>query len=159
MSSDMSDRHSEEILQLGTFCLGEEEFGVDILKLREIIRIMPITKVPCADGFVEGAINLRGSIIPIINMRARFNMAAKSFDRQTRIINMEVNGLIVGFIVDSVGQVRRIPAKMVEPPPPVIASVDSEYIIGVSNFNERLLILLDIDKLISSELLESLQQL
>lgn len=157
--SDPMTEQQDAILQLGTFSLGEEEFGVDILKLREIIRIMQITKVPCADGFVEGAINLRGSIIPIINLRARFGLPPKEFDRQTRIINMEVNGLIVGFIVDSVGQARRIPAKLVEPPPPVIASMDSEYIIGVTNFNDRLLILLDIDKLISIELLESLSQL
>ncbi len=157
-SAERSERQ-DELIQLGTFCLGEEEFGVDILKLREILRIMPITKVPCADRFVEGAINLRGSIIPILNLRARFGMPGRSFDSQTRIINMEVNGLIVGFIVDSVGQVRRIPAKMVEPPPPVIANMDSEYIVGVADFNERILILLDIDKLISPELLDNLTQM
>ena len=161
MSNDTSGRseRQDELIQLGTFRLDEEEFGVDILKLREILRIMPITKVPCADGFVEGAINLRGNIIPIVNLRARFGLPCRPFDSQTRIINMEVNGLIVGFIVDSVGQVRRIPAKMVEPPPPVIASVDSEYIIGVADFNERLLMLLDIDKLISPDLLTSLSQI
>ena len=158
MNTVTSDKQGE-LLQLGTFCLGEEEFGVDLLKLREILRIMPITKVPCADGFVEGAINLRGVIIPIVNLRARFGLPGKAFDGQTRIINMDVNGLVIGFIVDSVGQVRRIPAKMVEPPPPVIASMDSEYIIGVVDFNERLLILLDIDKLISPELLDNLSQL
>lgn len=158
MNTVTSDKQGE-LLQLGTFCLGEEEFGVDLLKLREILRIMPITKVPCADGFVEGAINLRGVIIPIVNLRARFGLPGKAFDGQTRIINMDVNGLVIGFIVDSVGQVRRIPAKMVEPPPPVIASMDSEYIIGVVDFNERLLILLDIDKLISPELLDNFSQL
>ena len=157
--SDVSAFLNADTLQLGTFIVGGEEFGVDILKLREIIRIMPITKVPCADGFVEGAINLRGQIIPIINLRKRFGLPGKEFDRDTRIINMEVNNFVVGFIVDSVGQVRRISGNLVEPAPAVVATVDSEYINGVAKIEDRLLILLDMGKLVSDELLQSLVQL
>lgn len=157
--SDTTAFLNADTLQLGTFMVGGEEFGVDILKLREIIRVMPITKVPCADGFVEGAINLRGQIIPIINLRKRFGLPFKEFDKDTRIINMEVNDYVVGFIVDSVGQVRRIPGYLVEPPPAVIASVDSEYIHGVAKVDDRLLILLDMARLVTDELLESLAQM
>ena len=148
-----------DTLQLGTFCLGHEQYGVDILKFREIIRVMPITRVPCAERFVEGAINLRGIIIPIINLRARFGLPPKPIDSSTRIINMDVDHLIIGFIVDSIGQVRRIPANSVEPPPPVVASIDSEYITGISNVDDRLLIILDFDKIISEETLAQLAQM
>jgi len=151
--------HATDMIQLGTFSLGTEEFAVDLLKFREIIRMLPITKVPCAEDFVEGAINLRGVIIPIVNLRARFRMPPKPFDKGTRIINMDVDGLTIGFIVDSIGQVSRIPTNSIEPPPAVIACVDSEYISGISNINDKLLIILDVDKIMSPETLLQLAQL
>lgn len=158
MNNSMSGLHGETI-QLGSFYLGREEFAVDLLKFREIIRVIPITKVPCSARYVEGAINLRGSIIPIINLRARFGLPLKPFDNETRIINMDVEHLVIGFIVDSIGQVKRIPVASVEPPPAVVAAVDSEYITGISNIDDRLLIILDVGKIISAEILENLAQL
>lgn len=155
---EQMQRKDDELLQLVTFSIGEEEFGVDILKVQEIIRTMEITKVPRAQDFVEGVINLRGKVIPIIDLRRRFGFTSKVHDKHTRIIVIEINNMIVGFVVDSVSEVLRIPAATVEPPPPVVAGVESEYISGVGKLEDRLLILLDLDKLLSNEDLEALTQ-
>lgn len=155
---DQTKRLDDELLQLVTFSIGEEEFGVDILKVQEIIRTMEITKVPRAEAFVEGVINLRGKVIPILDLRRRFKLPSKAHDKHTRIIVIEMNNMIVGFVVDSVSQVLRIPSNTVEPPP-VVAGVDSEYISGVGKLQDSLLILLDLNKLLSSADLESLAQM
>ncbi len=152
-------KKDDELLQLVTFSIGEEEFGVDILKVQEIIRTMEITKVPRAQDFVEGVINLRGKVIPIIDLRRRFGFSSKEHDKHTRIIVIEINNMIVGFVVDSVSEVLRIPTATVEPPPPVVAGVESEYISGVGKLEDRLLILLDLDKLLSSEDMNTLSQM
>lgn len=149
-------KQDDELLQLVTFSIGEEEFGVNILKVQEIIRTMEITKVPRAPEFVEGVINLRGKVIPIIDLRRRFGLAPKGHDKNTRIIVIEINNVIVGFVVDAVSEVLRIPASTVEPPPPVVAGVESDYISGVGQLQDRLLIMLDLDKLLSSEDMEML---
>lgn len=152
MAMDSSQKkQDDELLQLVTFSIGEEEFGVNILKVQEIIRTMEITKVPRSPDFVEGVINLRGKVIPIIDLRRRFGLAPRPEDKDTRIIVIEINSIIVGFVVDAVSEVLRIPASTVEPPPPVVAGVDSDYISGVGKLQDRLLIMLDLDKLLSSE--------
>lgn len=152
-------KQDDELLQLVTFSIGEEEFGVNILKVQEIIRTMEITKVPRAPAFVEGVINLRGKVIPIIDLRRRFGLASKAHDKNTRIIVIEINNIIVGFVVDAVSEVLRIPTSTVEPPPPVVAGVDSDYISGVGKLQDRLLIMLDLDKLLSSEDIEMLSSM
>lgn len=157
--ADMQKKQDDELIQLVTFSIGEEEFGVDILKVQEIIRTMEITKVPRAQDFVEGVINLRGKVIPIIDLRRRFGLPSKAHDKYTRIIVIEINNMIVGFVVDSVSEVLRIPAGTVEPPPAVVAGMDSEYISGVGKLHDRLLILLDLDKLLSGADIEALGQL
>ena len=144
-------KQDAELLQLVTFSIGEEEFGVDILSVQEIIRMMDITKVPRAPEFVEGVINLRGKVIPIIDLRRRFGLTTRDHDKHTRIIVIEINNMIVGFVVDSVSEVLRIPASTVEPPPPVVSGLESEYISGVGKLEDRLLILLDLNKLLSGE--------
>lgn len=156
---EITQKKDDELLQLVTFSIGEEEFGVDILKVQEIIRTMEITKVPRAPEFVEGVINLRGKVIPIIDLRRRFGLVPKSHDSHTRIIVIEINSMIVGFVVDSVSEVLRIPVSTVEPPPPVVAGMDSDYISGVGKLHDRLLILLDLDKLLSDADLQRLGQM
>ncbi|TVM15859.1 chemotaxis protein CheW [Oceanidesulfovibrio indonesiensis] len=151
MAEETQKRQDAELIQLVTFSIGEEEFGVDILKVQEIIRTMEITKVPRAPHFVEGVINLRGKVIPIIDLRKRFGLSSREHDKHTRIIVIEINNMIVGFVVDSVSEVLRIPASTVEPPPPVVAGLESEYISGVGKLEDRLLILLDLDRLLSGE--------
>ncbi|KAF1077595.1 chemotaxis protein CheW [Halodesulfovibrio sp. MK-HDV] len=152
-------KQDDELMQLVTFSIGEEEFGVDILKVQEIIRTMEITKVPKAPVFVEGVINLRGKVIPIIDLRRRFGLSSKEHDKHTRIIVIEINNMIVGFVVDSVSEVLRIPAGTVEPPPAVVAGMESEYISGVGKLQDRLLILLDLDRLLSNDDLDVLGQI
>lgn len=146
------------LLQLVTFNISSEEFGVDILKVQEIIRTMEITKVPRAPEFVEGVINLRGKVIPIIDLRKRFSMESRTHDSQTRIVVIEINNMIVGFVVDSVSEVLRIPADTVVPPPSVVSGVDSEFISGVGKLSDRLLILIDLEKLLSPEEHAALEQ-
>lgn len=146
----------QKLIQLVTFSIGEEEFGVNILQVQEIIRTMEITNVPRAPEFVEGVINLRGKVIPIVDMRSRFGLESKDHDKYTRIIVVEIGMIIVGFVVDSVSEVLRIPASSVQPPPPVVAGMDSDYIDGVGKLEDRLLILLDLDSLIDNEEMEAL---
>ena len=149
--SEIQKKQDAELIQLVTFSIGEEEFGVDILKVQEIIRTMEITKVPKAPEFVEGVINLRGNVIPIIDLRKRFGLETRIHDKHTRIIVIEINKMVVGFVVDSVSEVLRIPSNTVEPPPPVVSGLESEYISGVGKLENRLLILLDLDRLLSGE--------
>lgn len=144
------DPHDDDLIQLVTFRIGEEEFGVDILAVQEIIRLMQITMVPRAPEFIEGVINLRGKVIPVINMRRRFNKAQLEPDSSTRIVVMELEQKIVGFLVDGVSEVLRIPESTVEDPPPVVAGIGSEYIRGIGKLDNRLLILLNLDHLLSS---------
>ncbi|KHK01386.1 chemotaxis protein CheW [Desulfovibrio sp. TomC] len=151
MSEPTTMKQENELLQLVTFGIGDEEFGIDILKVQEIIRTMAITKVPNSPPYVEGVINLRGKVIPVIDLRSRFNMDYHPHDNQTRIIVIELHGMIIGFVVDGVSEVLRIQSNTVEPPPPVVSGIESEYIKGVGKLDDRLLILLDLDKLIPVE--------
>lgn len=144
-------RQENELLQLVTFGIGEEEFGIDILKVQEIIRTMAITKVPNSPPHVQGVINLRGKVIPVIDLRSRFLLESKQHDSQTRIIVVDLHRVVIGFVVDGVSEVLRIQSNTVEPPPPVVSGIESEYIKGVGKLDDRLLILLDLDKLIPIE--------
>lgn len=143
------EQHSTELLQLVGFQLGNEEYGIDILKVQEINRVTDITKIPQSPDFVEGVINLRGNIIPIIDLRKRFRMPEREHDRQTRIVVGEIDDRTVGFIVDAVSEVIRLPLNTVEPPPPIVSGEKAEYIKGVGKLEDRLLMLLDIDKILT----------
>ncbi len=156
--NETQEKVDEEILQLVGFKIGEEEFAVDILKVQEIIKLVDITPVPNAPEFVEGVINLRGKVIPIISLRKRFGFDHKEHDLRTRIIVVELEGKLVGFIVDAVTEVLRIPSSTVEPPPPIISKIESDYLKGVGKLDERLLILLDIDKVLSQKEKEAIEK-
>ncbi len=142
---------SDEILQLVSFNIGSEEFGVDILKVQEINRMVEITRVPRSPEFVEGIINLRGKVIPIIDLRKRFNLELSEHDKNTRIVVVDIDGQTMGMIVDSVSEVLRIPASTIEPTPDVVTSIESDYIRGVAKLDNRLLIYLDLAKILSGE--------
>ncbi|MEW6719908.1 MAG: chemotaxis protein CheW [Thermodesulfobacteriota bacterium] len=137
------------IQQLVTFRLGDEEYGVDILKVHEIDRMMDITEVPNAPPSIEGVINLRGKVIPVINLRKKFDLPPREPDARTKIVVVDI-GTSAGMIVDSVSEVLRISSDIVEPPPAMAAGVSSEYIRGVGKLKDRLLILLDIEKLLGA---------
>ena len=147
----MMESQSEDLLQLVSFNLGKEEFAVDILKIQEINRMVEITKVPKSPDFVEGVINLRGKVIPIIDLRKRFNLPGSESTKQTRIVVVDIDNMVVGLVVDAVSEVLRLPANTVEPPPPIVAGIDSEYISGVGKLEDRLLILLELDKVLSKD--------
>ena len=138
-----------EPLQLVSFQVGGEEFCLDILRVQEIIRIQALTRVPNSPAFVEGVINLRGKVIPVIALRKRFGLQELAHDKQTRIVVSQTHGAVLGFIVDSVSEVLRIPADTVEPPPR-LGKVEREYVSGVGKLNDRLLILLDVDRMLSN---------
>ncbi len=158
-TTETSHDASEEI-QLVSFFLGEDEFGADILMVQEIIRIQPITRVPNAPHFVEGVINLRGKVIPIVDLRKRLNVSGTAEDpRKVRVIVVDVEGKITGFIVDSVSQVLRIPQSTIDPAPSIVSvDIDSEYIVGVSKLTDRLLILLNFNKILSKKETRELQE-
>ena len=140
-----------ELLQLVSFKIGEEEFGVDILKVQEINRMLQITKVPNAPSFVKGVVNLRGRIIPVVDLRSRLGMPSIEFNSKTRIVVVELENRTVGFIVDEVSEVLRIPRNITEAPPAMVANVEADYITAVGKLEDRLLILLDLDKIFNFE--------
>lgn len=140
-------KDASEILQLVTFLIGNEEYAVDILYVQEINRMIPITKVPNSPDFVEGVINLRGRVIPVIDLRTKLGLQKKEHDQNTRIIVIEVQTNTLGFIVDAVREVLRIPASITEAPPELASGIDSEFIKSVGKLEDRLLILIDLDKI------------
>jgi purine-binding chemotaxis protein CheW len=146
------ERNSEERMQLVNFSLDGEEYGVEVLKVREIIRMSNITRVPNTLHYVEGVINLRGKVIPVISLRKRFSLATADNDSRTRIIVMDMASELSGFIVDSVVEVIRISADEIQPPPPVLTgNIDQEYFTGVINREDKLLVMLDLERLFSNE--------
>ncbi|MDO8426512.1 MAG: chemotaxis protein CheW, partial [Deltaproteobacteria bacterium] len=132
----------KEVFQLVTFRLGNEEFSLDILKVQEIIRHMELTRVPRTPDFVDGVINFRGRVIPVLDFRKRFGLPAEDKTNETRIIVVDVDDRTVGLKVDAVSEVLRIPSDTVEPPPAIVTGAESEYIKGVGKLDGRLLILL-----------------
>jgi len=138
----------DEVLQFVTFTLNDEEYAVDILSVQEINRITEITKVPNSPDYVEGVINLRGKVIPVINLRSKFGFEEKSTDDNSRIIIMEIQGIINGIIVDSVSEVLRIPASSIEAAPSVASDTISQFIKGLAKLDNRLIILVEINNLV-----------
>ena len=149
MKESKKQHENEKLVQLVSFILGKELFGIEILHVQEIIRLLSITKVPNSPQFIEGVINLRGRVIPIIDLRVRLDLEKTDHSQSTRIIVVELNENVVGFIVDEVNEVLRIPTTILEPPPPLVEGVDSEYIIAVGKLEDRLLILMDLEKILS----------
>lgn len=133
-----------------TFNLAEEEYGLEILTVREIIGIMDITRVPQTANFMKGVINLRGKIIPVIDLRAKFGLSRATYNDQTCIIVVDV-GIPMGIIVDTVQEVHDIPEANIEPAPELGASVDTSFILGMGKVNNSVKILLDIRNVLTSD--------
>ena len=133
-----------------TFMLADEEYGLEILKVREIIGIMDITKVPQTPAFMQGVINLRGKVIPVIDLRTKFRLPRKEYDDQTCIIVVDV-GILMGIIVDTVQEVHDIPTGEIEPPPQLGSSVDTSFILGMGKVDDKVKILLDIDRVLTTD--------
>ncbi|CAK8714597.1 MAG: purine-binding chemotaxis protein CheW [Candidatus Electronema aureum] len=148
----------EQLMQLVGFTIGKEQFGVDILMVQEIIRSAPITSVPNSPDFIEGVINLRGNIIPVIELRKRLNLYRKESDtKDAWILILDIGGRVTGFIVDSVTKVLKIMESTIEPPPDVImAGLANRYIKGVCDIGGSLLILLDFNRILMADELQQL---
>jgi len=134
-------------LQLVSFEVAGEEFAVDILAVREINRMMQITQVPSSAADVEGVVNLRGRIVPVVNLRTRLGLERAAHSRDSRIIVVEVDDRTIGFIVDRVKQVLRIDPGMIDQTPELSTHADAHYIHGVGKLNDRLIILLNLQRL------------
>lgn len=134
-----------------TFTLGEEEYGLEILKVREIIGMMKITRVPRMPGFVLGVINLRGKVIPVMDLRLKFGMQYKENTELTCIIVVELEDMLMGVVVDRVFEVANIDSGNIEETPSFGVDVDTEYITGIGKVGDRVIILLDVDRVLSAD--------
>ena len=136
--------------QLVIFRLQNEEFGVEITDVREIVKPQHITRLPHVADYIEGVTNLRGEVIPVICLRKRFGLEPQENTQETRIVILEVGGSLVGYVVDAVTETLRLPENAIEPPPSSIAGLRSDYLAGGGKLDERLLILLEVDKILGS---------
>ena len=135
---------ADELLQLVTFNLDNEEFAINILEVQEINRMTEITKMPNSPHHVEGVVNLRGRVIPVVSLRKKLGLAETEKNEHSRIMIMDMQGNTMGLIVDAVSEVLRIPADIVEPPPPLSTDLSTEYIKGVAKLEDRLIMLVDL---------------
>ncbi|MFK5894835.1 MAG: chemotaxis protein CheW [Pseudomonadota bacterium] len=160
-AQDDAELEKDQLKQLVGFIIGDEIFGVDILMVQEIIRGAVVTAIPNAPEFVEGVINLRGNIIPVIDLRKRLNLYTeeKSQDKNW-VLLLDVGDRVTGFVVDKVTQVLKIQHDQIEPPPDiVVAGLASQYINGVCEIDDYLLILLDFDRILLMEEIRKLKQI
>ncbi|MBJ7310136.1 chemotaxis protein CheW [Rugamonas sp. CCM 8940] len=132
------------------FTLGSEEYGIDILKVQEIRGYEAVTRIANAPAFIKGVINLRGIIIPVVDMRIKFNLGEPVYDQFTVVIILNIGGRIVGMVVDSVSDVTTLTPEQVKPAPEMGSAFSTDYLIGLGTIDERMLILVDIDRLMSS---------
>lgn len=142
---------SSELLQIVSFRIANEEYGINIQNVQEINRMVQITQVPNSPDFVEGVVNLRGNIIPIIELRKKLGLPRKEHDKNTRIIVAGVKNTTAGFIADAVSEVLRIPQELLEAPPEITAGVNSRYIKSVVKLENKLLILIDLEKILTGK--------
>ncbi|MCD6583180.1 MAG: chemotaxis protein CheW [Candidatus Omnitrophica bacterium] len=150
----------QEEVQLVVFRLGEEEFGVNIHQVREIVRLVPITPIPRAPEFIEGVVNLRGQILAVMDLAKRLDVPSKPRSEKTRIVVVELEDNVVGMIVDEVSEVLRIPTSKVEKTPQIIESeISQRYITGVGKLEDRLLILIDLAAILSVEEIEHVKKI
>lgn len=157
-SENANTQGDNDLLQLVSFEVGAEEYAIPILAVQEINRMMEITRVPQSPAFVEGVINLRGKVIPVVDLRKRFGIQTGDCTGDERIIVVEVqseaDARVIGFTVDKVNRVLRIGSDIVEPAPSMASGADSDYVLGVGKLDDGLLILLSLDKLFNQRELE-----
>jgi purine-binding chemotaxis protein CheW len=149
--SKAREAKTEEMKQLIAFTVGSEEYGLELLRVKEVIRMRQITWLPKAPACVKGIINLRGDVIPIVDLRDRFGLPPVEHTAMTRVIVVEVEGRPVGIVVDSASQVVRVPADQFDPPPPMMGALAKEFITGVGKMDGKLIIAVDADRILSIE--------
>ena len=132
------------------FTLGREEYGIDILKVQEIRGYEAVTRIANAPEFIKGVVNLRGIIVPIVDMRIKFQLGEPSYDQFTVVIILNIGGRVVGMVVDSVSDVITLSPEQIKPAPEMGTALNTDYLIGLGTIDQRMLILVDIDRLMSS---------
>ena len=147
ISGNSEDTAGHEFL---AFTLGAEEYGIDILKVQEIRGYENPTRIANAPAFIKGVINLRGLIVPIVDMRIKFDLGEANYDNLTVVIILNIGGRVVGMVVDSVSDVTTLNPEQIKPAPSMASALDTTYLIGLGTVDERMLILVEIDKLMSS---------
>ncbi|UNC91775.1 chemotaxis protein CheW [Candidatus Contubernalis alkaliaceticus] len=147
----MADEGISREIQVVAFCLEDEEFAIDIQQLREVLKYTDITPLPQTSQFIEGVINLRGEVIPVIDLRKRFGLDSGEQDSHTRIIIVEIREDLIGLIVDQVSEVLHLTGEQIEPPPSSVSGCIIDFIQGIGKIAERLIIILKPEKIISSQ--------
>jgi purine-binding chemotaxis protein CheW len=150
-AGEVARRGDASVVQLVGFRLDNEDYAIAITKIQEIILMKPITRIPQVPDFIEGLINLRGSVIPIVNLRKRFGLQSRDVDDETRTIVVNIHDKTVGCIVDAVTQVMRINGDQIQPPPLSVLAVAHQYLSGLARLDDRLIIILDIDRLFDEQ--------
>jgi purine-binding chemotaxis protein CheW len=141
-----------------TFTLGQEEYGIDILKVQEIRGYDAVTKIANTPEFIKGVINLRGTIVPIIDMRIKFKLGNVAYDQFTVVIILNIANRVVGMVVDGVSDVIALPSEQIKPAPEFGGTLDTQYILGLATVEERMLIIIDIERLMTSQDMELVEQ-
>jgi purine-binding chemotaxis protein CheW len=141
-----------------TFTLGKEEYGIDILKVQEIRGYDAVTHIANAPEFIKGVVNLRGVIVPIVDMRIKFRLSEPTYNEFTVVIIMNVLGRIIGMVVDGVSDVVALNPEQIKAAPEMGSSMDIDYITGLGTLNDQMLILVDIERLMSSEEMQIMEQ-
>jgi purine-binding chemotaxis protein CheW len=159
LAEDILSTYKEEVreLHLVTFNLGEE-YGVPISQVQEIVRVGGITMVPNSPSYMEGVINLRGRVLPVLNLRKRLNLTGSKMSTASRIVVTEIGSKVIGLLVDAVSHVIKIPSDLVEPAPEEVLEIDTDYITGVGKLQDRIIILLDLERLLKREKIEIMEQ-
>lgn len=147
--AEQRDAGRQEV-QLACFRIGAEFYALDIMRIKEIIRPQKLTAVPKAPAFIEGVINLRGAVVPVVDLRKRFEIQSPAIDRRTRILICALAGKIIGLIVDEVAEVRRYTRKEIQPSPQFLRGRGSEFFLGVCRRDDQLIMLLDLEKILTS---------
>jgi purine-binding chemotaxis protein CheW len=138
-------------IKLAVFRLDDQPYAIDIMKIKQIIRPLKITRLPKSPEFVEGVINLRGVVIPVMDMRKRFGLPSRAEGAETKVIVASVDRRIVGIIVDDVSEVVPVPRSEIQPPPRMIRGVEAEYLLGVCRYQDEILLILNLDEILTAE--------
>jgi purine-binding chemotaxis protein CheW len=147
----MQTQDAQGAIEALAFTLGKEEYGINILKVQEIRGYDAVTRIANAPGYIKGVINLRGIIVPIIDMRVKFNLGTPTYDEFTVVIILNIGDRVVGMVVDSVSDVIALKPEQIKPAPDMGSALKTDHLIGLGTIDERMVILVDIDRLMSSE--------
>lgn len=155
----MVDTQAVKEIKVVVFRLQDDEYGVDVQQVRSIERTLPLTHIPNSPDFIMGVIHLRGSVLPVIDLRSRFHMPEHAPSEHARLIIVNVHGMDVALLVDSANEVIDIPVASIAPPPAIFAGIHGSYLRGVAKLTDRLLVLLNLDQILDPQELEQLQQM